>query len=96
MNSATTLPDAAPAPIRAPRLLGLYLLLIIVAAIEAFEGLSHAPMLFGDISEIPGPGIGGAIIKTYIASHPCWRWRRSRWPPLAGRVTRSWRLARSW
>jgi hypothetical protein len=70
MNSATTLPDAAPAPIRAPRLLGLYLLLIIVAAIEAFEGLSHAPMLFGDISEIPGPGIGGAIIKTYIASHP--------------------------
>jgi len=70
MNSATTLPDAAPAPIRAPRLLGLYLLLIIVAAVEAFEGLSHAPMLFGDISEIPGPGIGGAIIKAYIASHP--------------------------
>ena len=70
MNSATTLPDAAPAPIRAPRLLGLYLMLIIVAAIEAFEGLSHTPMLFGDISEIPGPGIGGAIIKTYIASHP--------------------------
>jgi hypothetical protein len=70
MNSATTLPDAAPAPIRAPRLLGLYLMLIIVAAIEAFEGLSHAPMLFGDISEIPGPGVGGAIIKAYIASHP--------------------------
>jgi hypothetical protein len=70
MNSATTLPDAAPALIRAPRLLGLYLMLIIVAAVEAFEGLSHAPMLFGDISEIPGPGIGGAIIKTYIASHP--------------------------
>ena len=70
MNSATTLPDAASAPIRAPRLLGLYLMLIIVAAIEAFEGLSHAPMLFGDISEIPGPGVGGAIIKAYIASHP--------------------------
>jgi hypothetical protein len=70
MNSATTLSDAAPAPIRAPRLLGLYLLLIIVAAIEAFEGLSHLPMLFGDMSEIPGPGVGGAIIKIYIASHP--------------------------
>ena len=27
-------------------------------------------MLFGDMSEIPGPGIGGAIIKAYIASHP--------------------------
>ena len=26
--------------------------------------------LFGDMSEIPGPGIGGAIIKAYIASHP--------------------------
>ena len=70
MNSATTLLDAASASVRAPRLLGLYLLLIIVAAIEAFEGLSHAPMLFGDMSEIPGPGIGGAIIKAYIASHP--------------------------
>jgi hypothetical protein len=35
MNSATTLPDAASVPVRAPRLLGFYLLLIIVAAIEA-------------------------------------------------------------
>ena len=69
MNSATTLPDAAPVAVRAPRLLGLYLLLIIIAAIEAFEGLSHAPMLFNDVTEIPGPGLGGAIIKTYIASH---------------------------
>jgi hypothetical protein len=70
MNSATILPDAASVPIRAPRLHGLYLLLIIIAAIEAFEGLSHAPMLFGDMSEITGPGLGGAIIKAYIASHP--------------------------
>jgi hypothetical protein len=66
MSSATTLNDAAPAP----RLLGLYLLLILVAAIEAFEGLSHAPMLFGDASTIPGPGLGGALITAYIASHP--------------------------
>ena len=70
MNSATILPDAASVPIRAPRLHGLYLLLIIIAAIEAFEGLSHAPMLFGDMSEIPGAGLGGAIIKMYIAAHP--------------------------
>ena len=42
MNSATTLPDSASDSIRAPRLLGLYLLLIMIAAIEAFEGLSHA------------------------------------------------------
>jgi hypothetical protein len=26
--------------------------------------------LFGDMSQIPGPGAGGAIIKAYIASHP--------------------------
>lgn len=58
------------APVRAPRLLGLYLLLILIAAIEAFDGLSHVPTLFGDMSEIPGPGIGGAIIKAYIAVHP--------------------------
>lgn len=70
MSSATTLNDAAPAPSRAPRLFGLYLLLILIAAIEAFDGLSHAPTLFGDMSEIPGPGLGGAIIKAYLASHP--------------------------
>ena len=70
MNSATALPDAASVLVRAPRLLGLYLLVIIIAAIEAFEGLSHAPMLFGETSEIPGAGLGGAIIKAYVVSHP--------------------------
>ncbi|XIA63947.1 hypothetical protein ACFIOY_34005 [Bradyrhizobium sp. TZ2] len=70
MSSATALNDAAPVPVRAPRLLGFYLLLILVAAIEAFEGLSHAPTLFGEMSEIPGRGVGAAIIKAYIASHP--------------------------
>jgi len=70
MNSVTALDAAAPASVRAPRLLGLYLLLILVATIEAFDGLSHVPALFGDMSEIPGPGVGGAIIKAYIAVHP--------------------------
>ena len=70
MTSATTVNNASPAPARAPRLLGLYLILIIIAAIEAFDGLSHLPTLFGDMSEIPGPGVGGAIIKAHIASHP--------------------------
>jgi hypothetical protein len=70
MTSATMLNDEAPQPVRAPRLLGLYLLLIIVAAIEVFDGLSHVPTLFGDMSDIPGPGVGGAIIKAHIASHP--------------------------
>jgi hypothetical protein len=70
MSSATTAPDATAVQIRPPRLLGLYLLLIVIAAIEAFDGLSHVPTLFGDMPQIPGPGVGGAIIKAYIASHP--------------------------
>jgi hypothetical protein len=65
MSSATTLNDEAPQPVRAPRLLGLYLLLILIAAIEVFDGLAHLPTLFGDMS-----GVGSAIIKAYIASHP--------------------------
>ena len=68
MTSATTLNNEAP--LRAPRLLGRYLLLIIIAAIESFDGLSNASILFGDMSQIPGPGVGGTIIKAYIASHP--------------------------
>jgi hypothetical protein len=70
MNSATTLTTAAAEPPRTYRLLGMYIVLIIVAVIEAFDGLSRAPILFGDMSEIPGPGVGGAIIKAHIASHP--------------------------
>ena len=41
---------------------------VIGAAIEAFD--LRTPTLFGDMSEIPGPGVGGAIIKAYIAVHP--------------------------
>ena len=70
MTPATIVNDEAAAPVRAPRLLGLYLLLILIAAIEALDGLSHLPALFGDTSEIPGPGVGGAIIKAYIAVYP--------------------------
>jgi hypothetical protein len=70
MNSATTLTAAAAGPPRTHRLLGIYILLIIIAVIETFDGLSGAPILFGDMSEITGPGIGGTIVKAYIASHP--------------------------
>ncbi|MBX9649561.1 MAG: hypothetical protein K2X57_21185 [Xanthobacteraceae bacterium] len=70
MNSATTLTAAAAEPPRTHRLLGIYVLLIIIAVVETFDGLSGAPILFSDMSEIPGPGLGGAIIKAYIASHP--------------------------
>jgi hypothetical protein len=70
MNSAAISADSAAIPAPAPRLLGLRILLIIVALIELYQGLSSAPILFGDMSEIPGPGIGGAIIKLDLATHP--------------------------
>jgi hypothetical protein len=49
--------------------LGLRVVLIIVAIVEAFDALSSFPILFDDMSQIPGPGLGGAIIKAHIASH---------------------------
>jgi hypothetical protein len=46
------------------------LLLLIAAAIEFLTGLSDLPILFGDLSQVPGPGIGGAVIIAKIVLHP--------------------------
>jgi hypothetical protein len=62
-------PTAAAAPVPAPRHLGLRVVLITIAIVEAFDGLSDFPTLFGDMSEIPGPGFGGLLIKAHIATH---------------------------
>jgi len=70
MHSAAISAGSVAVPASAPRLLGLRILLIIVAVIEAFDGLSSATTLLGDMSEIPGPDIGGAIIKLHLATHP--------------------------
>ena len=67
-----TEPTASSHPASLPgrrRHLGLRLLLIVVAIIETSDGLSNFPTLFGDMSEIPGPGIGGFLIKAHIAAH---------------------------
>jgi hypothetical protein len=71
MTEPTTLApaDTAPAPVT-PRRLGLRVVLTIAALLEAFDALSSVPTLFGDMSEIPGPGFGGFLIKAHIASHP--------------------------
>jgi hypothetical protein len=69
MTEPTPSADPAPAP-AAPRRLGLRIVLIIAALLEAFDALSSVSTLFGDMSEIPGPGFGGFLIKAHIATHP--------------------------
>jgi hypothetical protein len=43
---------------------------MIAAGIEALRGLNDFPLLFGDLSEVPGPGLGGWIIAAKIALQP--------------------------
>jgi hypothetical protein len=69
MTDPTTLASADPAP-AAPRRLGLRIVLIIASLLESFDALSSVSPLFGDMSEIPGPGFGGFLIKAHIATHP--------------------------
>jgi hypothetical protein len=69
MTEPTPSADTIPAP-TAPRRLGLRVVLIIAALLESFDALSSVPTLFGDMSEIPGPGLGGFLIKAHIATHP--------------------------
>jgi hypothetical protein len=52
-----------------PRHLGLRIVLAIIAIIEALDALSNVSILFGDMSQIPGPGLGGLLIKAHIATH---------------------------
>ena len=63
--------DAEPktSSIPAPRMIGLRIVLIVLALIEAWLGLSDAPTLFGDMSHI-GSGIGGGLVKAHLAAHP--------------------------
>jgi hypothetical protein len=64
-----TEPPPLIAPVPAPRHLGLRVVLIVVAIVEALDALSSVSILFGDMSEIPGPGFGGFLIKAHIATH---------------------------
>ncbi len=69
MTSATPMTADSIAPAAAPRLIGLRIVLIILAVIEAYFGFSDVPTLFGDMSHI-GAGIGGGLIKAHLAAHP--------------------------
>ena len=68
MTEPTTLPPAlAPA---APRRIGLRIVLAAIALVELIDGMSNAPILMTSMRDVPGPGIGGAIIKVHLAAHP--------------------------
>lgn len=68
-HAPAIMPDTLPAPpIRRP--FGLLMVVLATAALEAVDGLSSVSTLFGDMSEIPGPGFGGFLIKAYLATHP--------------------------
>lgn len=45
-------------------------LLMTAAALELLGGLKDLPVLLGDTSEIPGPGLGGWIVSAKIALQP--------------------------
>jgi hypothetical protein len=46
------------------------MLLVAAAALEFLGGVRDLPILFGDLSEVPGPGLGGGIIIAKIALQP--------------------------
>ena len=46
------------------------LLLFTAAIFEFLGGLGALPILAGDLSEVPGPGLGGAIIIATIVLRP--------------------------
>ena len=46
------------------------MLLSAVAAVEFLGGLRDLSMLFANLSEVPGPGLGGAIIMAKIVLQP--------------------------
>jgi hypothetical protein len=61
--------QAAAAPAHQPRRWP-GLLLLIVAIFEFMGGLGTLPILAGNLDEVPGPGLGGAIIIATIILRP--------------------------
>ena len=49
---------------------GWRVLLIAATALEFLGGVRDFPILFGNISEVPGPGLGGGIIIAKIVLQP--------------------------
>ena len=71
MQAASVPVDSDPAQADAPsRPNVLKVFLLVVAVVELLGSLIAVPILFGDISDIPGPGLGGWTITAVIAINP--------------------------
>jgi hypothetical protein len=68
--AAMPLDSVPPQTETAPRWGALRIVLLILAIVETLNALSNVPVLFGDLSEIPGPGLGGWTIAAIIAISP--------------------------
>ena len=62
--------ETSPAPLSGRQRFWLSAALLAVALFETADGFANVGTLFGDMTEIPGPGFGGFLIKTYLATHP--------------------------
>ena len=62
MSDTLTAPTAPATPAT-----GLRAYLIVIAVVEALEGLFKIPILFGGDPEIPGPGWGGWAVTSELA-----------------------------
>lgn len=66
-----TLPASSPAPANAVSLNPALLVIVaLIGAIEALNGLIDCSILFGDMSGVPGYSPGGLTIIASIALHP--------------------------
>jgi len=63
LESDPVRPSAAPQP-------RLQIFLLVVAVVQVLGSMLAVPILFGDISEIPGPGLGGWTITAVIVANP--------------------------
>ena len=65
--SVSDLPTPQPA---VPMHEKLRIVLIVIALIKGMNALTNITILFGDFSDVPGPGVGGALVKLAIAVNP--------------------------
>jgi hypothetical protein len=70
MSQSTISLSADTPPLRSSPGLWVWIVLLLAGAFELWDALTSVPLLFGNLSEIPGPGLGGALMTAKIALRP--------------------------